>query len=113
MLSNHWNIPCRSFSALNETTRIPTLLMETGMVHGAVGDIDSARSSYQKALKLKQVESDLYSQAEILNNLAVLYHQIGEYELASETFEAGLVCARKSRNYRAETLISGWVRRFI
>ncbi len=75
------------------------------MVHGAVGDIDSARSSFQKALKLKRVESDLYSQAEILNNLAVLYHQIGEYELASETFEAGLVCARKSRNYRAETLI--------
>jgi len=93
------------FSALNETARIPTLLMETGMVHGAVGDIDSAQNSYQKALILKQAESDLYSQAEILNNLAVLYHQIGEYELASETFESGLVCARKSRNYRAEALI--------
>ena len=75
------------------------------MVHGAVGDIDSARASYQKALKLKQVESDLYTQAEILNNLAVLYHQIGEYELASETFEAGLMSARKSRNRRAEAII--------
>jgi len=93
------------FSALNETTRIPILLMETGMVHGAVGDIDSARSSYQKALKIKQQESDLYTQADILNNLAVLYHQIGEYELASETFESGLVCARKSRNRRTESLI--------
>ena len=47
----------------------------------------------------------MYSQAEILNNLAVLYHQLGEYELASETFEDGLVCARKSRNQRAESLI--------
>ncbi|HSG44029.1 MAG TPA: tetratricopeptide repeat protein, partial [Anaerolineales bacterium] len=93
------------FIAMNETGRIPTLLMETGMVHSAVGDIDSARNSYQKALKIKQVESDLFSQADILNNLAVLYHQIGEYELASETFEVGLACARKSRNQRAETLL--------
>ncbi len=79
--------------------------METGMVHGAVGDIDSARHSYQKALKLKQAERDVHAQSEILNNLAVLYHQIGEYELASETFEEGLVCARKSRNTRAESLL--------
>ena len=93
------------YFAMNEKTRIPTVLMETGMVHGAVGEMDSARSSYQQALKLKQAESDLYSQAEILNNLAVLYQQIGEYELASETFEAGLTCARKSRNRRAEALI--------
>ena len=93
------------FTAMNETGRIPILLMETGMIHGAVGDIESARRSYQNALKLKQAESDLYTQAEILNNLAVLYHQIGEYELASETFEAGLACARKSRNLRAETLV--------
>lgn len=93
------------YSAMNENTRIPTVLMETGMVHGSVGNIDSARSSFQKALELKKAESDLYTQAEILNNLAVLYHQIGEYELASETFEAGLVNARKSRNRRAESLI--------
>ena len=93
------------FSAMQELSRIPIVLMETGMVHGAVGEVDSARNSYQKALKLKQAESDIYTQAEILNNLAVLYHQIGEYELASETFEAGLVCARKSRNRRAESLI--------
>ena len=47
----------------------------------------------------------MYYQAEILNNLGVLYHQIGEYELASETFENGLVCARKSRNHRTESVI--------
>jgi LuxR family maltose regulon positive regulatory protein len=51
------------------------------------------------------VEKNFFSQAEILNNLAVLYHQLGDYELASETFEDGLVCARKSRNQRAESLL--------
>jgi tetratricopeptide (TPR) repeat protein len=79
--------------------------METGMVHGVIGDIDSARISFQEALTLRQAEKNLYSQAEILNNLAVLYHQIGEYELACETFENGLACARKSRNQRTESLI--------
>jgi len=93
------------YSAMNENARIPIVLMETGMVYSAVGDIDSARTSFQKALALKQKEKDLLTQAEILNNLAVLYHQIGEYELASETFENGLVCARKSRNRRAESLL--------
>ena len=93
------------YSAMSETARIPIALMETGMVYVAVGDIDAARTSFQKALALKQKERDLFTQADILNNLSVLYHRIGEYELASETFETGLVCARKSRNRHAEVLI--------
>jgi len=93
------------FMALKEAARIPTLLMETGMVHGAVGDVEAARRSYQEALKIRQAEKNLYSQAEILNNLGVLYHQTGEYEFASEAFKYGSLCARKSRNYRAESLI--------
>ncbi len=93
------------YSALKETGVIPTVLMETGMVHFTVGDVQSALHSYQKALELRQAERNLQSQAEILNNFGVLYHQLGEYELASETFENGLTCARKSRNLRAEVLI--------
>jgi DNA-binding SARP family transcriptional activator len=54
---------------------------------------------------MKQAEGDLYAQAEILNNLGVLYQKLGEYEVASEMFEDGLTCARKSRNQRAEALI--------
>jgi LuxR family maltose regulon positive regulatory protein len=93
------------YTALNEMGSIPTVIMETGMVHHAVGDIDSAKRLYLDALKLRQAEGNLYYQAEILNNLAVLYHQIGEYELACETFENGLDCARKSRNLRTESVI--------
>lgn len=93
------------YTALNETGRIPAILMDTGMAHGAVGDMELAKTSYQKALKIRREEKNLYSQAEILNNLAVLHHQLGEYEIACDTFEDGLVCARKSRNRRAESLI--------
>jgi LuxR family maltose regulon positive regulatory protein len=93
------------YTAMNETGRIPTVLMETGMAHRAIGDIESARHSYQEALKIQVSEKNLYYQAEILNNLAVLYHLVGEYELASETFENGLTCARKSRNHRTECVL--------
>jgi ATP/maltotriose-dependent transcriptional regulator MalT/two-component SAPR family response regulator len=93
------------YTAMNETGRIPTVLMETGMAHRAIGDIESAQHSYQEALKIQISEKNLYYQAETLNNLAVLYYLVGEYELASETFENGLICARKSRNQRTECVL--------
>ena len=93
------------YTELKETGSIPVLLLETGMVHLAMGDVDSAKSSYQDALRIWTEENNLYYQAEILNNLAVLHHQVGEYEIASETFESGLICARKSRNLRTESVI--------
>jgi two-component SAPR family response regulator/Flp pilus assembly protein TadD len=93
------------YTALNDTGRIPELLMETGMAHRAIGDVESAKRSYQEVLKIHKTSNNLYQQAETLNNLAVLYHLVGEYELASETFENGLACARKSRNLRAAYLI--------
>jgi two-component SAPR family response regulator len=93
------------YTAMNETGRIPSVLMETGMVHRAVGDIEAAKHSYQEALKIQVSEKNLYYQAETLNNLAGLYHSIGEYELACETFENGLACARKGRNLRSECVL--------
>jgi two-component SAPR family response regulator/Flp pilus assembly protein TadD len=93
------------YSELKETGSIPMLLAETAMVYAAVGNIESAKTSYQEALKIWRAEKNLYSQADTLNNLAVLYHQLGEYELASETYENGLACARSSHNQRAESLI--------
>jgi ATP/maltotriose-dependent transcriptional regulator MalT/two-component SAPR family response regulator len=93
------------YTELKETGSIPVLLVETAMVHAAIGDVESAKASYQEALQIWRAEKNLYSQADTLNNLAVLYHQMGDYELASETYENGLVCARNSHNERAESLI--------
>jgi two-component SAPR family response regulator len=93
------------YYAIKETGTIPIVLMETGMVHLALGDVQSAIHAYQEALEYQKAERNFHAQAEILNNFAVLYHQLGEYELASETFELGLAAARRSRNLRAEILI--------
>jgi LuxR family transcriptional regulator, maltose regulon positive regulatory protein len=93
------------YKELKETGSIPMLLMETAMVHAAVGSVELAKTSYQQALKILHAEKNLYLQADTLNNLAFLYHQMGEYELAAETYESGVECARTSHNQFAEALI--------
>src|SRR5215213_2537815 len=93
------------YTELKETGSIPMLLVDTAMVHAAVGNVEFAKSSYQDALKIWRAEKNLYLQADTFNNLAFLYHQLGEYELALETYENGLDCARNSHNERAESLI--------
>lgn len=90
---------------LKEVGSIPRVLAETAMVHAAVGEVESAKTRYQEAVKIWQAEKNLHSQANTLNNLAVLYHQLGEYELALETYENGLERARTSHNEHAESLI--------
>jgi LuxR family maltose regulon positive regulatory protein len=93
------------YTELKETGSIPMLMGETAMVHATVGEVESAKTLYQEALKIWQVEKNQYSQADTLNNLAVLYHQLGDYELAFDTYEKGLACARNSHNQRAESLL--------
>jgi two-component SAPR family response regulator/Flp pilus assembly protein TadD len=93
------------YTELKEAGSIPLLLGETAMVHATIGDVESAKTLYQEALKIWRTEKNLHSQAETLNNLAVLYHQLGEYEFASEAYEDGLTCARSSHNQRAESLL--------
>jgi two-component SAPR family response regulator len=75
------------------------------MLRASLGDVDAAKKLYQESLKRLRSEKNLVTQADTLNNLAVLHLQLGEYEHASNTFEEGLACARNSRNHRAESLI--------
>ena len=93
------------YTELKEAGSVPMLLGETAMAYATIGDVETAKSLYQEALKIWRVEKNIHSQAETLNNLAVLYHQVGEYEFAAEAYEDGLACARQSHNQRAEALL--------
>lgn len=93
------------YNELKETGSISMLLVETAMVRATIGDVEVAKNLYQEALNRLRREKNLYTQANTLNNLAVLYLQVGEYEFASDSFEEGLECARNSRNQHAEALI--------
>jgi len=90
---------------LKDTSSIPILFMETGMVYQAIGNYADAGTAYEKALQIWQSEGNLSWQANVLNNLGVLRHFQGEYEKAALAFEEGLVCAQRSGYSRMEALI--------
>ncbi len=91
---------------LKAKTRVPNLLLETGMAYRAIGNFSDARRSYEKALLISREGGNLSLQASILNNIGGLYHVEGDYENAVFAFEEGLLCARRSRYTRLEILIS-------
>ena len=95
------------FSALKKSGSITILLVETGMVHAATGDMDAADAAFQKALKIWGKENNLSSQADVLNNIGTLNHQSGEYERAVEALDQGLILARKSRKSQGRSLDPG------
>jgi len=94
------------FTHLNDTSSIPVLLMETGMVYRAIGNFTDARNAYEQALRIWRADGNLSWQANLLNNLGVLQHLQGDYEAASQAFEEGLLCARRSDHSRMEALIA-------
>jgi LuxR family transcriptional regulator, maltose regulon positive regulatory protein len=76
------------------------------MVYRAIGEFKQAQTAYEKALNIWHKAGNLYSQANVLNNLGVLYHSLGQYEKAALSFEEGLLCARRGSNARLDALIS-------
>ena len=94
------------YTRLNDTSSIPILFMETGIVYGAIGNYAEAGASYEKALLIWRQEGNLSWQANLLNNLGVLRHSQGEYEKAALAFEEGLVCAQRSGYTRLEASIA-------
>ena len=94
------------YARLNETTSIPILLMETGMVYRAIGNYTEAGTAYEKALQIWRQEGNLSWQANLLNNLGVLRHFQGEYEKAVLAYEDGLICAQRSGYTRLEAFIA-------
>jgi LuxR family maltose regulon positive regulatory protein len=91
---------------LNDTSSIPILFTETGMVYQAIGNYTKAGTVYEKALQIWRKEGNLSWQANLLNNLGVLRQFQGEYEKAALAFEEGLVCAQRSGSARMEALIA-------
>ncbi|MDO9130800.1 MAG: tetratricopeptide repeat protein, partial [Anaerolineales bacterium] len=92
------------FTELNQTHNIPRIQMELGMAHWVTGNYKTAQFYYERALSLWQKEGNLFWQANLLNNMGVMYHFHGEYEQAVMALEEGLNCARRSGHTRMEAL---------
>ena len=95
-----------SYTRLQDTSIIPILMMETGMVYAALGKEDETIRLNNEALQIWKQEGNLTWQANVLNNIGVLHHLQGDYDKAALALEEGLLCAQRSGYYvRTEALI--------
>ncbi len=91
-----------AYHALGDEQRVAMLLMELGMAHERAGRHDQALAHYNRALDYWRRAVNVVQQANLLNNLGVLYHLRGDYERASSLLEEALACARQSGYARME-----------
>lgn len=94
------------FKLQEDTSHIPILMMETGMVYGVIGKEDIVEQLYSQALQLWKQEGNFQWQANLLNNLGVHHFLHGDYDKAILVLEEGLICAKRSPfSVRVEALI--------
>jgi len=93
------------FTQIKKSPNILIVLTELGMVYQAIGDIESAQVSYEKAFSIGQETGNLAWKANLLNNLGVLYHLQAKYEKAVQIFEDGLDIAQRSGHIRVEVAL--------
>jgi LuxR family maltose regulon positive regulatory protein len=93
------------YQQLGESESIARLQMDLGWVYQSKGDLPAAAECYRQALAEWKHENNLYSQVNVLNNLAVLKYIQGDYKLAVRTLEEGLTCARHGAFHMQEALL--------
>jgi LuxR family maltose regulon positive regulatory protein len=91
-----------AYYALNDTQRIAMLRMELGIGYVGTGRYGQALTHYSKVLDYWRQTENIVQQANVLNNLGVLHHLIGDYEEADSLLEEALTCAVQSGYTRAE-----------
>jgi LuxR family maltose regulon positive regulatory protein len=80
------------------------LLMELGLATMAKGAYAQALKYYTQALPYWQQGFDPVRKATLLNNVGVLQHLMGDYELAASTLEQAVTTAHESGYVRTEAL---------
>jgi ATP/maltotriose-dependent transcriptional regulator MalT/DNA-binding SARP family transcriptional activator len=94
-----------AYEALDEAQNVAILRLELGMAHSDAGHYGRALIHYKRALDYWQKTNNITWQANLLNNLGVLYHRQGDYEQAGATLEEALTCAEQSGYAHMETLV--------
>lgn len=90
---------------MGDKPNIASLYHELGIVQYAIGDLPATRAAFLKAGEYWRSEKDFYRLADLLNNLGVLHHQMGEYEQSISALDEGLKYARLTGFARLEAYI--------
>ena len=91
---------------LNGSKDIARTLADIGGIYQFSGKYDEAEKNLNKALEIYSRDFNLIEEANLLNNLGFMFYQNGNYEKAAFSFEEGMLCAKRSRHVRLETLLS-------
>ena len=83
------------YARMDDTSHIPVLKMETGMVYAELGRAEDTIRLNNEALQIWKEEGNLTWQANVLNNIGVLHHLQGDYDKAILALEEGLLCAAR------------------
>jgi LuxR family transcriptional regulator, maltose regulon positive regulatory protein len=93
------------YTTLNDQQNVTTVLMELGLAYMAASRFREAMSQFSKAIHYWREVHNIVGQVNLLNNMAVLHHLMGEYERASELFSEGLAIAKHNGMSRLEAYI--------
>lgn len=93
------------YRELGEEHKAAMVLMELGVTCCAAGRCTTSEQLLRQAYAHWQDAQNTMWQTNVLNNLGVLCHRRGQYELAAKQFERALHFAQQSREVRLEGFI--------
>ncbi len=90
------------YSSLADYQTKALLHLDLGFAQMAASQLSDALEQYQNALNYWRQKSNFIRQSNVLNNLGVLHHLRGAYDLGGITLIEALTLARKSGNTRIQ-----------
>jgi len=99
---NTLTLSLEKFTLLDEDMDAAKVMLDQGLVHLTLGELDEADHAYQKSLSFWQSTQNSLWQTNLLNNIGVVQHLRGKYEQAALSFEKAIVHARVASNPRLE-----------
>ena len=84
------------YQRLGYANNVAKTSLDLGLAFVNAGRYPQAHAAYQQALHLAESSGDVFEQATLLNNMAVLYHLQGEYSKAGAVFEEALQLTEKT-----------------
>ncbi len=94
----------RAYVHLKDKQNEALLLMELGLAHMSAGCYGQAWTYYQRALEYWQKTENVLRLSNLLNNMGVLSHLRGDYEMAGTLLRQALEDARRGGFPRVEAL---------
>lgn len=90
------------YRALKDDQNAAKVSLEIGKVNEALGSYLASEKAYIQALEIWQSAGNTIWQANLLNNLGVLQHLLGDYETAASTLEKAVQLSREGGYPRME-----------